>query len=142
MAGAALSGSASISYASVTFPLAVPLQEVRQVFPRQRFEFWSADARTRETVLIEGGAADIEATIRCDNDPEGLVALVRYGLESNGTFTYQRVTDGDAIPFVIVSVIGAQEITLDRDPDRFGFGEWMIRLRLRRIDGGNWAAVL
>jgi hypothetical protein len=142
MAGSALSGSASITYGSTTVPLAVPLQDVRQIFPRQRFEWWAADQRTRETVLIEGGAADIEATIRCDNTPETLVALVQYGLESNEALSYQAVTDGDSIPFVIVGVVGSQDIALERDPDRFGFGEWMIRLRLRRVDGGNWSTVL
>lgn len=142
MAGAALSGSASIAYESVTFLLAVPLQDVRQVFPRQRFEWWSADQRSRETILLEGGAADIEATIRCDDDPDGLIALVRYGLEQGGSLTYQAETAGATVPFVIVSVVGSGDIALNGDPDRYGFGEWSIRLRLRRLDGGDWSDVL
>jgi hypothetical protein len=142
MASRALSGDARITWSGGTFLLAVPLQRVSQQAPRARFEWWALDQRTREVVAIEGGARDVEATIRCDDTPETLLALLRAGIESDEVMGYQYEAGGASIPFVIVAVIGQQDIGLEPDPDRFGFGEWAVRVRLRRTDGGGWEDVL
>lgn len=147
MSGEALKGSARFEYQSadssttITHLLAVPLLGVAPVQRRQRFEWWSADEANREVVVIGDGCPEVEATIRCESDPAGLRAMLQAALEHDVELTYYlSEADSDGLPVKVVAILGAgapDAIVLEPDPDRFGFGEYMVRLQLRRTDGSG-----
>ncbi len=146
MATDALKGSARFEYTSpessttVTHLLAVPLLAVAPASRRQRFEFWSADETNREVVVVGDGVPEVLATIRCENDPAGLTAMLRAALEHDVELTYfMESGDSDGLPVKVVAIVGSggDEIALEPDPDRVGFGEYMVRLQLRRTDGSG-----
>jgi len=143
MATQALQGSATIKFTpaggtEIVHTLAVPLKEVEPTDPRTRFEWWSADLRNRNVVTVGGGVREIEATIRMDNQPDQVKQMLRVGLEENGTLTYQRTSGGTEFPAKLVAVVGAEAASVEPDRDRAGFGEYEARLRLRRVDGGDF----
>lgn len=141
MATAHIKGSSRIAYdpggGVITHLLAVPLQDIQQVDPQPRFEWWSVDERSREIVTIGGGVREIWATIRMDNDPNGLRALLRAGIQDDVTVTYRHTDLGTAHLCKIVRT-DSGEVNVVPDRDRAGFGEWMVRILLRRVDGGSF----
>jgi len=143
MATQALQGSATIRFTpsggtEIVHTLAVPLKELEATDPRTRFEWWSADLQNRNVIAVGDGVREIEATVRMDNEPDQLKQLLRVGLEENGTLTYQRTSGGTSFPSKLVAVVGADAVSVEPDRDRGGFGEYEARLRLRRVDGGNF----
>ena len=146
MATAQLKGTARFEYTSlessttITHLLAVPLLQVAPVTRRQRFDWWSADLTTREVVTVGDGVAEVFATIRCENDPAGLVAMLRAALDQDVELTYfMAYEDSEGFPVHVVAIVGASgdDIPLEPDPDRFGFGEYLVRVQLRRTDGSG-----
>jgi hypothetical protein len=147
MATAHVKGSATLTYTptggtETEHLLAVPLSPVRDLVPslrRRRWDWWADDLRSREVVSLESDVSEVVATIRLDDEPVELLALIQDALENDLTLTYTPVTSGEDFPVRIVEVVGADgdEVVLTPDRDRYGFGEWEVTLRLRRTDGGT-----
>lgn len=151
MATENLKGTARFEYTPVdgspiTHLLGTPLSPIREFVPsrlKQRFDWWAVNKTNREIVTIEGGAEEVVCTIRVDNDPVGLKALLQAALEDGVTVDYYPSTGADVIPFQVVEILGGadDEIPLTQDRGRFGGGEYEVPVRLRRIDGGTLDAI-
>jgi hypothetical protein len=149
MASAHLKGTARINYTppgggDTTHLLAVPLLEIEPVDATTRYEWWSADMRSRSVVTVGGGVYELHATIRMENQPALLKTMLRHALNSDVTLTYRTVGGGTAYPVKLVAVIGAGpgESGVRPDRDRHGFGEWESRVHLRRVDGSTLDGLL
>jgi hypothetical protein len=144
MATAALTvRDATITYtppggAQVVHQLAIPLLQIEPVDRMERHDWWAADLDNREVVTVGAGVYEIMATVRFENEPANLKALLRTALRDDVTLFY---TLGSTIyPLRLVAVLGASgadETPLAPDRDRYGFGEWECRLHLRRTDGST-----
>lgn len=119
--------------------LAIPLHELEPVDLQERHDWWSADNREREIVALGiSHVQEIYGTIRFDNQPVALKAMLRDALLFNTQLTYYQNSVG--YPVHLVAVVGASsmdETPIKPDRDRHGYGEWECRVRLRRIDGGD-----
>lgn len=153
MATAALKGAATITYTpdggvSTIHTLAVPLLiSPNYGFARSKirrlWQSWTPDGRTRETWELATGADEIVGMIRFDDEPTKLTTLLEEALYNNVTLTYSP--DGVATyDCKLVAIEGAEEgsIQLLPDPQRYGFGEYMVAIRLRLVDGSTWDALL
>lgn len=146
MATAALIGSATITYtppggAQVVHQLAAPLLQIEPIDREIRHDWWAADLDNREIVTIGTGVYEIRASIRFENEPDELKALLRTAQRSDVTLYY---TEGSNIyPVRLVEVLGAggDDTPLTPDRDRYGFGEWECRVHLRRTDGSTLDAL-
>jgi hypothetical protein len=147
MATAALKGSATITYtppggAQVVHQLAIPLLQIEPADRMARYDWWAEDFDNREVVTLGTGVYEIRASVRFENQPDELKALLRTSLRSDVTLFY---TVGSTIyPLRLVAVLGASdmdETPLVPDRDRYGFGEWECRLHLRRTDGSTLDAL-
>lgn len=114
------------------------------------------------------GVRDLAGTVRYENEPAALMALLDAGLR-NVVITYRESAGGTAYPLLLVDVAGAvlregyyawwspdglaRHVTvvgdgpvatqlLRQDRDRLGFGEYETRLHLRRVDGGDLTGLL
>ena len=142
MATAALKGNAYFTYtpagsAAIVHQLAIPLWNKRVVDRRARFDWWAEDFNTREVINLATGVYEIDATIRFDNEPTELRYMLRTALQEDLVLYY---TNGATYPVRLVAVLGASdadEVPLDPDRDRHGYGEWECRVQLRRTDGGT-----
>lgn len=140
MATAHKKGTARFEYTLegvlTTFLLALPLRELTPVDIQPRFEWWSANESARRIVLIGNGVRDLWATIRMDDEPAALKALLRAGLHDDVVLTYRLSAGGVGYPCKLVETdTGEAEIKPDRD--RRAFAEYETRIRLRRVDGGH-----
>lgn len=147
MATAHLRGTARLEYTPpggslVTHLLATPLRDLTPTDMRSRYEWWSEDQTTREVVTIGAGVRDLQATIRFENQPAALKTLLRHALEDDVTVTYRLAAGGTAYPVKIVSVGGDGGIEIQPDRQRSIFGEYEVRIRMRRVDGGTFDALL
>lgn len=146
MASAHRSGSARIEYTPpgaslTTHLLALPLRELEPADEHAAFEWWSADKSSRSVVAVGSGVRDLWATIRADNQPAELKALLRAGLLGNVTMTYRRSATGTAFPFLLVAT-STGGVRLERDRARAAFGEYEVRIHIRRVDGGSFDDLL
>lgn len=145
MATQALKGDARFAYdpggGTITHLLALPLMDMQPVDGQPRFEWWSANQRTREIVTIGGGVSELWGTIRMDNQPNELKDMLRAAIHEDVTVTYRETAVGTAFPCKIVTT-DSGEVALTPDPDRGGYGEWQVRVLLRRVDGGTFDGVL
>lgn len=157
MATAHLYGAAEIEYESgvytVTHQLAVPLmiapawgfQATRQ---RPRWEAWTADGTERTVFTMGEVTHELQATVRFEDEPEALLALLVAGLEDDATLLYRpygsAVSGYLELPLKLVAVVGAPagQVLLKPDRERFAFGEYEATLQLRRVDGGDLEGLL
>lgn len=146
-------GAAEIEYqplvgSPVTHLLAVPLlvsatHGFKATLRRRLWTGWSADLTERETYRLGEQVDEIVGTVRFDNQPRELRELIRAGLEDNAAMIYRPYgAVGDDFPCILVDVPGAQPGEIPLVPDRPGFKEWKVTLRLRRIDGGTFDDLL
>lgn len=144
MATAAIRGDERFEYtppggALTTHLLAVPLQEVEAIDTRPRTEWWSADGTARRVVTIGTGVRELRATVRMEDQPGNLKALLRAGLHDDVTITYRRAALGTAYPCKLVTVEGGEAgVRRDREKVR----TWEARIHIRRVDGGTFDALL
>jgi hypothetical protein len=144
MATAHLRGSERLQFGAITHLLAIPLQD------------------------LQFGRIDMWATIRCDNQPAQLIALLEAGLMDE-TITYRRTAAGAAYPLKLVEVEGAVladsyhawwsadglsrsvvkvgpgpvgRRLINPDRDRAAMREWEARVHFRRVDGSTLEALL
>ena len=140
-------GDARFEYTPVggsltTHLIRVELQDVEAVDEIGLHEWWSADKSTRYVVKVGSGVRDIWATVRYDDQPTQLKALLRSALHDNVTVTYREEAGGTQYPCKVVATEGGGvQIRPDRDaPDVFKL--WEVRLHLRRVDGNTFDALL
>ncbi|MCI0436847.1 MAG: hypothetical protein L0271_24890, partial [Gemmatimonadetes bacterium] len=130
-------------FGTVTHVLAIPLWEVRPVDRRVRHEWWADDLETRETVVIGDGVREVEATIRLDDEQEALRTMLRLALHHDLTLQYRQ--NGVDYPVRLVEVMGARgldDVPVEPDRERYGYGEYECRVRLRRTDGGTLDGII
>jgi hypothetical protein len=154
MATEHLYGDAELEYDSgvytVVHQLAVPLMVVpadsfQLSRGRQRWESWNADDTLREVFVLGTAVSEIQATVRMENDPEGLMQLLVAGLEEDAELTYRPHGPlGEEYPCKLVGVVGSQggRVTLKPDRVRWSLGEYEATLVLRRVDGGTFEQLL
>lgn len=146
MASAHHRGSARITYpapggGTITHHLAWPLRELEPADEYIVFEWWSADKTARNVVTVGSGVRELWATIRADNQPAELKALLRAGLIDNVTLSYRRSAAGAAFPFLLVAT-STGGVRLERDRARGVLGEYEVRIHMRRVDGGTFDELL
>lgn len=153
MATCWLRGSASFTWTppggsgTVQHLLAVPLSPGRELVPsvrKRRFDWFADDFASREVVTVGSGVSEVVASIRMDDEPAELMALLGAALDHDLTLDYRWDESGEVFPVRVVEVLGGSpdEVALTGDRDRFGGGEWEVRVRLRRTDGGSLAGML
>ena len=130
----------------VTHLLAAPLSPVREIRParwRSRYDWWAEDGVHREVVVVGEGVEEVTATIRMDDEPEELLDMLQAALEDDLTLTYQLSAGGAEFPVRVVEVLDSQggDVGLVGDRGRYGGGEWEVRVRIRRTDGGSLAGM-
>lgn len=152
MATTAITGNAQFSYtpqggSPTTHTLAVPLKfspayGFRYRYRKTRFEAFNSDGTDREVYVLGDATHEIVAEVRYDDEPTALRDMLIEALENNVTLTYSPDGGGTTYPFLLVSVDGDAGELISLDPTRYAFGEYMTRLVLRRVDGGNLDALL
>lgn len=144
MATSQLQDSASLEVSGLSVHnLAVPFKEVVPIDNTPYFEWWSANLANREVVTIGSGVREALVTIRMENEPDELKALLREAIYSDKTVTYEKTVGGTEYDFKVVAIIGTGgAVELQPDRDRYGFGEYECRLHIRRVDGGSLDGLL
>lgn len=149
MATSQIKDTASITYTpiggtAITHLLFVPiLISPRYAFERTnrrtRWSAWTSDYRIREVYSLANGAEEITGQIRFDDEPQALLDLLDSALYDNVTLTY-TVDGSTTYPCKLVDLPGVNdnEIKIFPDTELFGFGRWMVPVRLRRVDGGTF----
>jgi hypothetical protein len=137
-----LIGNAGFQYGAgpTTHQLATPLLwELVPVAVRTRFRRWSLDRTAVDTVVIGAGVEDLLTVIRFDDQPVGLRAMLKAGMDGTQLDYYPDLALATFYPFLLVEVDGADgdEVRIRPDRDRFMHGEWEASVRLRRVDGGT-----
>jgi hypothetical protein len=133
-------GEARFEYTPVggsltTHLLRVELQDVEAMDEIGLHEWWSADKSTRFVVKVGSGVRDVWATVRYDDQPTQLKALLRSALWDNVTVTYREESGGTAYPCKVVATEGGgAQIRPDRDAPA-DFKLWEVRLHLRATTG-------
>lgn len=148
----ALIGNAGFRYtppggALTTHLIQAPLREIEAAGVQRRYSAWSLDRTVREVVTVGNGVDEIVATIRYEPNPAALKAMLRHGL-NDVTLTYYPDLDdpNTSYPCKLVSIEGggaeADAVALRPDRHRYWLKEWEVRIRLRRVDGGTFDALL
>ena len=126
-------------FGTVSITLAIPLWDIQPMDVRERHDWWATDNSNREIVTVgEADVYDILATIRFDNEPTELKTMLRLALQYDLTLTYSQ--NSVNYPVRLVAIVGAvspSTTPLSPDRDRHGYGEWEVRVHLRRTDGSN-----
>lgn len=142
MATGHLRGEARFTYDSaLVHLLAIPLWRLEPVDNQPRYVFESVDASARHIVTIGTGVREMWATIRCENQPAELKDMLRAGMHADEVLTYQESESGTEYPSKLVEIEGG-EVALMPDRERYGMGEYEVRIRLRREDGGTFDGLL
>jgi hypothetical protein len=108
------------------FLLAVPLSplpEFETSGGRERFAWRSADRSVRETVVVSSGKSDLFASIRFDDQPARLRAMLRHSMDDGMVLNYKLTAAGTAHPMVVEEVLGG-DLRVRPDRERGAFGEW------------------
>ena len=120
--------------------LALPLRELEVIDSRSRYDWWSEDGTSREIVTVGPSVREMVATIRMEDQPNELRAMLRAAIENDVTLNYEPTTGGTSYPVKVVRVLGGDggvQITLDRS--RRG---WEARIHIRRVDGGTLDGII
>ncbi len=151
MATAHLSGEARFTYtpqggSEIVHLLAVPLSPVRELRPSSRvarYDWWAWNNVDREIVTVGDRVPEVVATIRLDDEPVELMAMLETALDDDTTLVYQLTESGAEFPVRVVEVMDSQggDLGIIGDRGRFGAGEWEVQVRLRRTDGGSLAGI-
>lgn len=142
----AVEGAAAFKYDSgpeITHDLQQPLRDIEPARRQFRAAVASLDFTAYEVVTVGSGVNEIRAVIRYEDDEPGLLDALEYGA-NGGTLNYYPDTVGSPgtfYPSVLIEPSG-ELIQLVRDQDLGNRGEHQIAIRLRRIDGGTYDALL
>lgn len=117
------------------------------VTPLLRRPSWSLEVLSGQIHTEKGviRAHEITGVIRFERRAQELLELLsdREGLPI--TYWEQRPGESElTFPSILVAVEtgGAWTVGLQEDPQRSSFGEYAVRIRLRRVDGGNYRELL
>lgn len=145
-----LKGDAGFKYtdpdtaSTVTVTLAVPLFRPTPGESDVRFATWSLNRKNRDVVTLDDAVDEVWARLRFHSNVSELKALLRQGL-NDVTLTYypSLAVIGTNYPCKLVALDGADPNTFALTPDsaRYGFGEFEVRLHLRRVDGGTFDGI-
>lgn len=93
-----------------------------------RYSRDSLDRSAREVITIGSGRAEFEATHRFDRLPWDLIDILSYAADGS-KLTYYPDTAGPGWELWLIPT--PELVALLQDPDRYGFGEYSVRLRFR-----------
>ena len=136
-------GTACLKYDSgpvITHNLQQPLRDIEPVDSKTRFRVEALDKITIETITVGAGVKEIWGTLRYESDERGLLDALVFAADG-GTLTYEETCGGTAFPSVLIEPSG-DEVKLILDSQLGQIGEHEIRIRLRRIDAGNYDTLL
>lgn len=128
-----------------TLTLAAPLRDIRAAFTRRKFIKDSLDYTVREVIVVGAGVEEMWGTIRYDNEPDKLKAMLRHGLEGVTLTYYPNLgVPGTNYPCLLVEINNGDgdEAEITPDTDLWFKGAYMATIRMRRTDGGNFDPLL
>lgn len=115
--------------------LAVPLRETGAGFSQATFRAQSLDRSTISALQVPSGASEYVAEVRYDDDPQGLIDLLRAGNRNETLNYYPDVRDpGQVWAMKLIAPTG-DDIETQLDAQRAAFGDHGVQLRLRRTAG-------
>lgn len=124
------------STATGSFNLGTPLHDVRVSTAKARRTLDTLDLTAREVVTYGGGRAQVDGLIRFHDAPQELLNVIDAGLDGD-VVTY---THGSTHAGITCHIVDAGEVEPDRD--RHGYGEYQVRVTLRRNGAGDWSSIL
>lgn len=112
-----------------------PLRFVQPGFSQTVYRAESLDKTAIGTVSVGSGAFELVGSFLFDDDPQGLLDMVRMGAV-NTTLTYvPNLADPDQSYSVkLVSPTDVSSLTIDLDSQRATFGEMRVEVRFRQTD--------
>lgn len=141
-------GNAAIKYdagaGTVTVALDWPLLNPEPAEVRRRYYAESLDGTAREVLEIGSGVHEITAEIRFQESAPDLLTALAEGA-SGVQLDYYPDTVGSPSTFYPCQLMEptGDRISLPRDQDRgVSHGEFSVAVRLRRLDGGTFDALL
>lgn len=115
--------------------LDTPLRFAQPGFSQTVYRAESLDKTAIGTVSVGSGAFELVGSFLFDDDPQGLLDMVRMGAV-NTTLTYvPNLADPDQSYSVkLVSPTDVSSLTIDLDSQRATFGEMRVEVRFRQTD--------
>lgn len=150
MATRSVFGDATIDYedeagSPVTFTMGCKLIELQPADSQLRYLWEAADGIHDWRVEIgDAGVYELHASIRYDDDPAGLKAMLRRGMQG-AVLTYKITSAGTEYPVKLMAVGGStnpSRIPIERDRDRWRQGNYEARIHIKRVDGGSLDSML
>lgn len=138
------SDTASTAFTN-TFKLAVPLRDVQPSFRIRRYISESLDFTARQVFSVSTGVYEIVATLRMNNDEQGLVDFLRYGARGSvlvySTANTTGSTAGTSV-YLIEPSGDVLDTLMDRQRGSGSFEDLELTCRFRRTDGGSFSTML
>lgn len=153
MATRQLYGAAEIHYTDavgdVVHKLATPIMVnpehgFASVTRRRRWASENIDGSVRETFVAGEAVHEISGRIRFEDDYDGLLRMLRAGIEDGVTYTYFPYGPSNpGIDCILVALpeSGESDITIRPDPSRFGMGEYEVAVVLRALSGYDFGTI-
>lgn len=109
---------------------------------KRRYAVDTLDLTDREVITVGSGVEEMTVTVRYDDEPTSLKAMVDWGMDGNSVVFWPNLAGGFSYPGFIVEPAGDQAIIKpDRDRHR-SHGEWEATFTMRRTDGGTFDDLL
>ena len=109
---------------------------------KPRYVTDSLDLIEREVLSVGVGVEEITVTVRYDDEPASLKALLDTGMNGDSVTFWPNLSGGSQYPGIIVEPQGMKaKIQPDRDRHK-SHGEWEATFTLRRTDGGTFDDLL
>lgn len=109
---------------------------------KRRWVADSLDLTEREVISVGSGVEEVTMTVRYDNEPASLKALIDTGMNGEVVTFWPNLSGGLSYPGIIVEPQGT-DATIKPDRDRHrSHGEWEATFTMRRTDGGTFDELL
>ena len=130
---AAITWTSTGSQSQHIHQLAVPLRGFSVGHDMAVFSRQSLDRSQIETFTVSSGAYELVGNARYDDDPQGLIDLVKAGSE-NKTLTYIPDTQDPAVSYQVKLLSPHSPASVQADGQRGSFGDYQVELRFRKTD--------
>ena len=119
-----------------TYLLNRPLDRVQYAMAQTSYPGTSLDLSQYQVFTVGTGAYELVAQIRYDDDPQGLLDLLKFG-QQGGTITYWPDLDNDQESYAC-NLIEPMNVTLELESSYPATGS-LVTLRLRQTNEGRFA---
>ena len=114
--------------------LAVPLRDLEPEYSRPTYRAESLDRTVIESLVVGSGAHEMTGSLRYDDDPQGVVDILKAGAAGVTLTYYPDVRDPGVVHACkLIAPVGAQARAA-LEQARSGFGNVAVPIRLRRTD--------